>query len=535
MTKTLLIGLDGATFAVLRPLIDGTAEEGIVMPFLASLMKEGYCATLRSTAHPLTPPAWTSVVTGRTPGHHGIYDFVRFEDMGNEMFFTLYDSRDIRTETLWQLAGRAGKSVVSLNFPMMAPPMRINGSLVPGFVSWKHLRRNTWPASLYDRIAAIEGFDPKELSWDFEREGQIGEVMPDDELYDWVEHHLPRDRQWYNIARHLLAEDNPDLLAVMLDGTDKIQHQAWHVMDPALWTGEASDSRRRVRALVIEYFRRLDGHLRSLFDLAGPGCHITIVSDHGFAGSTKVVRINKYLESLGYLAFRSSDGSDAARRRDLSNFANLDWQQTTAFCPTPSSNGIVIRQRSDKNPGGIDPAEYEVFRERLITNLLALEDPETGEKVVTAVMKREDIFPGAAMTKAPDLTLVLCDHGFVSVRNRAPHVVARPVPFGTHHPDGIFIMAGPGVRRMQAAPMSIVDTTAVVAHAMGLDIPIDYEGKVPADLYSEAWLDRHPVRVVGHSDDSATSAPSDAEKGAMSAGQREEMLAQLRLLGYLED
>ena len=140
MTSTMLIGLDGATFTVLGPLLQGTDDEGVVMPYLASLIARGYSANLKSTNHPLTPPAWTSVITGRTPGHHGVYDFVRFEDMGNDIFFTLYDARDIRVETLWQIASRQNKSVVSLNFPMMAPPPPINGSLVPGFVSWKHLR-----------------------------------------------------------------------------------------------------------------------------------------------------------------------------------------------------------------------------------------------------------------------------------------------------------------------------------------------------------------------------------------------------------
>lgn len=536
MTQTLLIGLDGATFTVLKPLMDGSAPEGVVMPFLAGMVAGGYSAVLKSTNHPLTPPAWTTVATGRTPGHHGIYDFVRFEDHGDEMYFTLYDARDIRSETLWQIAGRQGKSVVSLNFPMMAPPMEVNGALVPGFVSWKHLRRNMWPDTLFDRISGLEGFDPKELSWDFERESQIGEVMPDEELYEWVARHLPRDKQWFTIGTHLLTEDRPDLFALMLDGTDKIQHQAWHVLDPALWSGEAPAARREVRRLVVDYFRQLDGYLRALHEAAGPDCHMIIVSDHGFAGSEKVVRVNKYLESLGYLSFRPNDGSEAARRRDLSNFANLDWQNTRAFCPTPSSNGIVIRQRSDKNPGGVDPADYDGFRERLIGDLLAMTDPETGEKVIADVMKREDAFPGTAMENAPDLTLVLADHGFVSVRDRAPHVVTRPVPIGTHHPDGIFVMTGPGVANVQGAGMSIADTAAIAAHSLGLDIPEDFEGRVPADLYSGDWLADHPVRTGGktRSGDDATK-PQAAADQEPSEEQREEMLAQLRLLGYLED
>ncbi|MFQ5677390.1 MAG: alkaline phosphatase family protein, partial [bacterium] len=69
--KTLLLGLDGATFALLDSLMD----EG-TMPFLKELVERGVRANLMSTANPLTPPAWTSMTTGRSPGNHGIFDFL---------------------------------------------------------------------------------------------------------------------------------------------------------------------------------------------------------------------------------------------------------------------------------------------------------------------------------------------------------------------------------------------------------------------------------------------------------------------------
>lgn len=535
MTRTLLIGLDGATFTVLDPFLDGTCEEGVVMPYLASLRAKGYSANLKSTAHPLTPPAWTSVCTGRNPGAHGIYDFVRFEDLGDEMFFTLYDFRDVKVETLWQIASRQGKSVVSLNFPMMAPPPEINGSLVPGFVSWKHLRRNMYPATLFDRIKGFEGFDPKELSWDFERESQIGDVMGDAELYKWVENHLPRDKQWSNMGKRLLEEDKPDLFALMMDGTDKIQHQAWHVLDPKLWTGSGDETAKAVRKLVLQYYANVDGYIREIHSQA-PDAHLIIVSDHGFCGSDKVVRINEYLGELGHLTWRQSDGSIQAQRRDLANFANLDWTATRAFCPTPSSNGIVIRMKSDKNPAGVKPEDYEGFRDRLIGELLDLRDPETGKRVIKDVLKREDAFPGAAMHQAPDLTVILADHGFVSVRHREPSVVTRPIPLGTHHPDGIFIMAGPGVQAKRGAPMSIVDTTTIAAHTLGIEVPASFEGKIPADLFSAEWMAAHPVRIgAAQGVTVADSAGDVAKHGDAEEEQRQEVLAQLRLLGYIED
>lgn len=98
------------------------------MPFLRQFMAAGFLSRTGSTPHPLTPPAWTTLFTGRNPGAHGVYDFMRVDDRQHEVFFTLYDFRDIRCETLWSLASRQQRPVVALNFPMMAPPPALEGS-----------------------------------------------------------------------------------------------------------------------------------------------------------------------------------------------------------------------------------------------------------------------------------------------------------------------------------------------------------------------------------------------------------------------
>jgi predicted AlkP superfamily phosphohydrolase/phosphomutase len=73
-SRVVLIGLDGATFSILNPLMaDG------IMPFLKEFAGQGVHGVLHSTPHPLTPPAWTSLQTGRSPGNHGVFDFVRVE------------------------------------------------------------------------------------------------------------------------------------------------------------------------------------------------------------------------------------------------------------------------------------------------------------------------------------------------------------------------------------------------------------------------------------------------------------------------
>jgi len=532
MSRTLFIGLDGATFTVLEPLTQDLPGEGVTMPFMRRVLTSGFRSALRSTPHPLTPPAWTSLMTGRSPGHHGVYDFVRFDDRGHEVFFTLYDSRDIRTETIWSIASRQNRTVASLNFPMMAPVFEVNGSLVPGFVSWKHLRMNVSPPALYNRLKAIEGFDAKKLAWDFERESQIGEMMTQAELEAWVDSHMPREEQWFQIARMLLEQDDPDLFAVMFDGTDKLQHQVWHVLDPRRLAKGLNDDDRRLRKMVLNYFRTLDGYIERLVELAGPNAQVFFASDHGFTGAEYVFRVNSFLGERGYLTWHKSDGSVADKRREDANFAYLDWENTTAYCPTPSSNGIVIRVAQTEGGPGIRPEEYESFRAKLIDDLMSIKHPETGGPFIREILLREEVFGGAACDAAPDLTLVLHDYGFVSVRNRNPVLEKRPLVVGTHHPDGIFLAAGKGIEMCNAESMAIMDVAAVLLYSLGIPVPEDFEGRVPDEIFSADHLMRFPVQYGA-----ATRSGGELPKpeGTVSAHDKEKILDQLRALGYLED
>ena len=164
----------------------------------------------------------------------------------------------------------------------------------------------------------------------------------------------------------------------------------------------------------------------------------------------------------------------------------------------------------------------------------ALRGPD-GEVVITQILKREDAFPGAAMSDAPDLTITLSDHGFVSVRDRTPVVAPRAYPAGTHHPDGILIAAGPGVARNSDRELvHLIDVPSMLLYSLGLPVPEDFEGTVPRHLFTEAmWLERPmqkgPAALppVDRNADAATeTGPSEAE--------REKILDQMRALGYLD-
>ena len=529
--RTLFIGMDGATFTVLNDLTK-PAEGAPVMPFLAKIFAGGVRAKLRSTPNPLTPPAWVSLMTGRGPGHHGVFDFIRAEERGDDVFFTLFDSRDCRVETIWSIASRQGKSIAALNFPFTAPPPKeVNGFVVPGFVPWRHLRRNTHPATVYDRLKAIPGFNAQELAWDFEQEKQSGDQLSDHDREAWVSYHLPREQQWFKVADYLMREEAPDLMAVLFDGVDKLQHQAWQFVDPAYQKGELSAYHLRMRELSLSYFRQLDGFIEKLVTAAGPEVQVFFASDHGFTASTEIVRINSYLAQKGYVHWKDLPEGDAGKRRDNSYFAFLDWTKTTAYCRTPSCNGITIRVARKPGETGIEPRDYAAFRARLIRDLEDFKDAITGERIIAEIHKREDVFPGAAMTDAPDLQLVLRDFGFVSVKNKLPVVEPREYPVGTHHPDGVFMAYGPGIEAgKMLGRRHITDVSATLLYSLGLPVPSDFEGVVPPNMFTTDYKAGHPI-VIG----SATQGgPKDVQSDSMSEDEKGKIMEQLQMLGYME-
>ncbi len=113
--RVLVIGLDGATFRTLAPW--AAAGE---MPELARLMAAGCHGELRSTFPPLTPPAWSSFMTGKNPGKHGVFSFRRLATTAYRSG-DLITANQLRARTLWELAGDAGFAVGAINVPPSYP------------------------------------------------------------------------------------------------------------------------------------------------------------------------------------------------------------------------------------------------------------------------------------------------------------------------------------------------------------------------------------------------------------------------------
>lgn len=532
--RVVLIGIDGATFTLFDPMM----RQG-VMPFLKSFVEDGVRAELESVVPPLTPPAWVTLMTGRSPGYHGVMDFFTPTAPGSRHLRTL-TSHHVTAEYLWQIASRAGHSVTAINYPYMTPPRPLQGYSMSGWIPWRHLRRACYPESLFDEVKALLGFGAKDMGMDLKIEAKCIDGCSPAEYEEWISLHTRRERNWMDTLRYLMEKDPTDLTAVLFDGADKLQHLCWPYLDPAYADGLASEQDRRIRDLCLGLYRQLDDFIAEIVAKAGPQATIVLASDHGFGPTVETFYLNAWLHDHGYLEWAENPPTDESSEGHVGLEAisklsfMLDWSRTTAHAITSSSNGIRIRLRRDPGDGGIAPEEYNAVRARLADQLLSWRDPATGTPVVTRLWTREEAFSGPHMENAPDLTLRLRDYGLVSILNSPVLVRPRPTPMGMHRPEGIFAARGPHIRKgvALAQPLRLIDVAPLLLHALDVPVPVDLEGRLPGEVFEPAWLAEHPVRVGA-----LTEIPEPLPLAAQTAEDVEgeqEVMARLRALGYVE-
>lgn len=530
MSPTIFIALDGATFKVLDPLM----QQGI-MPFLKEFIANGIKAPLMSTVNPLTPPAFVSMYTGRSPGHHGIFDFTRVEDSGETVFFPFNDSRNVRCETVWAIANRQNRKSAVFNFVVTSPVNPFCGIMIPGLVQWKYLKTYTFPNTFYNRLKEKPWFNRKALCWDLTHERDaVSSGMPVDQL-GWVKDHIEREEQWFQVFKFMMEEELADLMAMVLDGVDKLQHVCWEFLDPALIPANPDARQKEILDTCHLYFRKLDQFLRSVYEKAGPDARFIITSDHGFGPTEVNFHINQLLNDLGYLHWQAtaSDVSDEEKYRSL----KLDWKKTVAYCPRRSTNGVYIRVSTESGRPGISAADYENVRKKITEELLKVINPKTGKPMVVAVHKREDVFSGGAMKDAPDLTVELSDHGFVSTAFSDEGLVT-PIGnvIGTHYPEGILLARGKGVAKGRAlSAKAIIDVAPLLLYSLNLPVPENMEGVLPGDVFEADYLVQHPpVKGEPAFEQQPEVATVDKDVDIYSQEEKDAVYEQLRALGYVE-
>ena len=283
------------------------------MPFVQATVHHGIRGDLISSIPPISPTAWTSLATGHTPGRHGIFDFIRATERNGEVYFTLYNSRDIRVETIWSMVSRQRMRVTALNYMLTFPPPEVSGYLVPGLVSWRHLRQGVRPPELYERLKSLPGLSYKAMGWDFELEKKILQDVDHEDYETWIRFHIERERQWFEVAQYLMRVDPVTSQPWCSTASTRSSTSAGDSSTPKLAAAPPSPWERRIRQLCVEYFNRLDGYLEQIVRLAGPDARALLrLGPRVRCRPKEIFRVNVWLHEHAYLTWADSGDLDEA-------------------------------------------------------------------------------------------------------------------------------------------------------------------------------------------------------------------------------
>jgi len=544
--KVLVLGLDGATLDLIRP----WAAEG-KLPNFTRLMQEGAWGDLASTVPPVTSPAWPTFSTGKNPGKHSIFDYIR----PRQGQFDLVNASAIDSPTLWEILSGKGKRVGVVNVPVTYPPRPVNGFLVAGLLSPS--RANfTYPSDFLSR---------------YEAQLEPYRVMPKVQYKDGIEDEFIADlqdlierRTRYALA--LMQNEPWDFMMVHFLALDVAQHALWHFMDA---THPRHDPVRAARYgdAILRLYQRVDAALGEITAQLDNNVLLFLMSDHGFGPLHRVVNLNNLFLEAGLLRLKrdpvtrikfilASLGvtpanayewlmrlglqsitfkvSKRARNRVVGKFLSfddVDWSRTAAY--SMGHVGQVYLNVKGRQPQGIvPPEEYEQVRQRVVDVLEELADPDTGRKLVERVIPREEVCHGPHCDEGPDLHVIMDGYRVIAFPLFATNnkIVTEQIrgDSGCHRANGIFFAHGPHVRvgqRIEGA--NIADLAPTVLHAFGLPVPDDMDGRVLTGIYADDYLATLPVRF-----ETTELAPVE-DAYALSQEESLELEDRLRGLGYL--
>ena len=501
--KVLVIGLDGATFNVIKPLL----KQG-KLPTIAKLMDEGVYGELRSVTPPISPTAWASFATGMNPGKHGIFGFT--SPKGG---IPSINSAKIGTLPLWEILSIHNKRVCVISVPFTYPPKEINGVIVTGMGTPDEKSDFVFPKELKKKLIKF-GYKP-----DFDRKCLDSEELFDEEIGGLLE-------GVWQTSKYLIKELDWGFFMVVFGATDTVQHIFWKYLDEK----HPQYEKRKVNKYgnkIYEYYQKIDKVISKLIGMVDNNTYIIIMSDHGGGPVYKRVSLNKWLENEGLLKLKT----DAKRKSFFSSvqhllvmiglnrenlvkiadilglkdflskimrlikvdskfilkfipsrlhdfFESIDWKQTVAYAKDSYGNIYLNVDKSDK--------QYGEIREKIIEKIYNLVDPESGQKVVSKVFKRENLFWGPFVNSAPDI-YAAPEPGYEIIGYTLGNSIFLP-PFrsGTHTEDGIFICKGPYIKRGHKIDgLKIIDLAPTILYIFGLPIPKDMDGKVLKEIFED--------------------------------------------------
>jgi len=339
----IVISIDG-----MKPgYVTEAAKHGIKLPNLQRFMKQGtYADGVVGVAPTVTYPSHTTLMTGVWPAEHGILSNTTFDPLRKNMGGWYWYASAIRVPTLWEVAGKAGIVVASVNWPVSVDAKGVT-YLIPEY----------WRAYTPDDRPLVEAVS-RPAGWLAELEKQLG---PYEERSAGA---LVADQVRTRYSVEILRTKKPGFMTIHLAALDHAEHES----------GPFSPHSN-------EMLEALDGMIGQIEDAAlasDPDAIIAVVSDHGFVRTD--YRVNLLLPFIDDDLLKVQPVT-ATKEATVSSWEATLW-------PAGGSAAVMLRE-----PGNI---EVKAKVKALLEKLKA--DPKYGIARIVAQpeLTKLGAFPDAA-------------------------------------------------------------------------------------------------------------------------------------------
>ena len=530
--KVFVIGLDGATFNVIEPLVKAGK-----LPNISRMMKQGTYALLKSTIPPLTPVAWPSLFTGKLSGKHGIFDFSlptkKFDEKKRQLEKKRANSSFIKSKALWELLSEQGKKCIVVDVPMTYPPNKINGIMISRVMA-TNKTRVTYPKGLYFNLirkrllfSRDKGPDPlKEHQKLDEKEKMrrtrrinFGRLLKDIDRKVELISHLNSNYAW-------------DFFMAVFMESDQVGHGFW-----------------KERKKVELVYKRLDKAIGRIFSFLPQDSLKVIVSDHGFKDIKGQFFLNEWFSRRGYASrsfepdkksvklleklhrFKEDFHKKPAQPKAKFRFEQtVDTAKSLAYLYSGTSYGIRINLKGRDPKGLVKEQDYPGLRDKLIKELKGIKAPGNSRALFEEVLKKEEVIGSTDDDYgACDIYFLPKDMDFVVSGFERTGKVLKLKRSGFHRREGVFFACGSDFKKgFNAGELSIIDVTPTIMHIMNLAVPQDMDGKVRKETFSvDSDIYDREARL-------GKESRKQAEGKRLSDKEETKLKARLRALGYIE-
>lgn len=488
--RVLVIGLDGATWKLLKP----WAEEG-ALPTFKKLMEEGTWGKLESTIPPITGPAWVSFATGKKPEKHGIFDFII--PKGSLDNLSPISPKDVKCKTLPELVTDS----VFINLPVSTPPKSKDvGIIIADFM----IRSESYvfPKELKDKYPILKEY----------------RITPNESLktdpIKYAKDIRDVERKRFECAKQLFLNEDWRLFFVLFSGTDWIQHVYYHKLVGKKFHEIPSE----IRGIYEDIDNYLKWFIENIANLDNEWV-IIVMSDHGFKVFNKFFRINSWLNKKGLLKITYGEEKEIAwaktREEELKSFRNLrvprklikivrkilpiniqtlilrafrkylrvnlsssmkiERKNSIAICPISiMTNFGYIYINDDRFDKVVSSDERRIIISKLKEELSSLDIV----KNVWEVLHH-------CHSSIPDLLIELKEEYGVNPRITSDDIIDDILENpASHDLYGIFLAYGKGIKKgVKLNNVKIYDIAPTILHILGLPIPNDMDGRVLMEIF----------------------------------------------------